>query len=69
LARVNEERKRNFMGQSFSASGRFVSTVGRDEAVRREYIRHHEERDERLDQLKLWSCVATVTVAPRTGAA
>ncbi len=55
LARVYGERKRNFVGQSFWARGYFVSTVGRDEAVIREYIRHQEEEDQRLDQLKLWS--------------
>lgn len=33
LARVYEERKRNFTGQHFWARGCFVSTVGRDEAV------------------------------------
>jgi putative transposase len=55
LARVYGERKRNFVGQSFWARGYFVSTVGRDEAMIREYIRNQEEEDRRLDQLKLWS--------------
>jgi hypothetical protein len=32
----------------------FVSTVGRDEAVIREYIKKQEKEDERLDQLSLW---------------
>jgi putative transposase len=40
LARVYGERKRNFVGQSFWARGYFVSTVGRDETVIREYIRN-----------------------------
>ena len=53
LARVYGERKRNFVGQHFWARGYFVSTVGRDETVIREYIRNQEEEDERLDQLKL----------------
>jgi putative transposase len=53
LARVYRERKRNFVGQHFWARGYFVSTVGRDEPVIREYIKKHEE-DERLDQLGLW---------------
>ena len=53
LARVYGERKRNFVGQSFWARGYFVSTVGRDETVIREYIRNQEKEDERLDQLKL----------------
>jgi putative transposase len=53
LARVYSERKRNFVGQHFWARGYFVSTVGRDETVIREYIRNQEKEDERLDQLKL----------------
>ena len=53
LARVYGERKRNFVGQHFWARGYFVSTVGRDETVIREYIRNQEKEDERLDQLKL----------------
>ena len=65
LARVYGERKRNFVGQHFWARGYFVSTVGRDEAVVREYIRKQEQEDERLDQLGLWRSVATVPVAPR----
>ena len=54
LARVYRERKRNFVGQNFWARGYFVSTVGRDEAVIREYIRRQEDEDKRLDQLNLW---------------
>ena len=54
LARVYAERKRNFVGQSFWARGYFVSTVGRDEEVIRNYIRHQEKEDERLEQLGLW---------------
>lgn len=54
LARVYGERRRNFVGQHFWARGYFVSTVGRDEALIREYIRHQEQEDERLDQLGLW---------------
>jgi putative transposase len=54
LARVYGERKRNFVGQHFWARGFWVSTVGREEAVIREYIRKQEEEDKRLDQLNLW---------------
>jgi REP-associated tyrosine transposase len=39
-----EERERGF----------YVSTVGRDESVIREYIQKQEEEDKRLDQLGLW---------------
>ena len=54
LARVYSERKRNFVGEHFWARGYFVSTVGRDEAVIRDYIRKQEQEDIRLDQLGLW---------------
>ena len=54
LARVYGERKRNFVGQHFWARGYFVSTVGRDETVIREYIQKQEQEDRRLDQLDFW---------------
>ena len=54
LARVYGERKRNFVRQSFWARGYFVSTVGRDEAAIRDYIKNQEKEDQRLDQLNLW---------------
>ena len=54
IARVYGERSRNFAGQNFWARGYFVSTVGRDETVIREYIRNQEKEDKRIDQLKLW---------------
>jgi len=54
VARVYGERRRNFTGQPLWARGYFVSTVGRDEAVIREYIRRQEEEDRRLDQLNFW---------------
>jgi len=54
LARVYGEHRRNFTGQHFWARGYFVSTVGRDEAVIRDYIRRQEEEDRRLDQLNFW---------------
>jgi putative transposase len=53
LARVYGERKRNFVGQHFWARGYFVSTVGRDEAVIRAYIRNQELEDQRLEQMNL----------------
>jgi len=53
LARVYGEKKRNFVGQCFWTRGYFVSTVGRDEAVIRRYIREQEKEDERLEQLSL----------------
>ena len=54
LARVYAEQKRNFIDQHFWARGYFVSTVGRDETVIREYIKKQETEDTRLDQLALW---------------
>ena len=53
IARTYAERKRNFSGQKFWARGYFVSTVGRDEQVIREYIQHQESEDRRIDQLDL----------------
>ena len=53
IARTFSERKRNFVGANFWARGYFASTVGRDEAVIREYIRNQEKEDKRLDQLAL----------------
>jgi putative transposase len=54
LGRVYGEQKRNFVGQHFWARGYYVSTIGRDEAVIRDYIRRPEEEDKRLDQINLW---------------
>jgi len=53
VARVYGETKRNFVGEHFWARGYFVSTLGRDEEVIREYIRRQEEEDRRLDQMDL----------------
>ena len=53
IARTFMDRKRNFVGQHFWARGYFVSTVGRDEAVIREYIKHQEAEDRRIEQLRL----------------
>ena len=53
VARTHLGRERNFVGRHFWARGYFVSTVGRDEQVIREYIRHQEKEDQRVDQLNL----------------
>ena len=53
VARTFFDHKRNFVGQHFWARGYFVSTVGRDEATIREYIRNQEAEDRRLEQLRL----------------
>jgi putative transposase len=49
---VYGERKRNFVGQHFWTRGCFVSTVGRDAAITREYIRNQVKADEKLEQIK-----------------
>jgi putative transposase len=54
MARAYGKRRRNFVGQHFWARGYFVSTVGRDEAVIREYIRRQEDEDKQLEQMNLW---------------
>ena len=53
IARGFMGRRKNFVGQSFWARGYFVSTVGLDELLVREYIKKQEQEDHRLDQLKL----------------
>ncbi len=52
IARQFGGQRRNFTGQHFWARGYFVSTVGRDEEVIRQYIRNQEIEDQRQDQLK-----------------
>ena len=47
-------RRKNFTGQSFWARGYYVSTVGKDEETTREYIKHQEEEDRRIDQLSMF---------------
>lgn len=51
IARQFGERRRNFAGHHFWARGYFVSTVGRDEGVIRNYIQRQEIEDRRQDQL------------------
>ena len=54
MARTFMGRRKNYTGHHFWARGYYVSTVGRDEAVIREYIRTQEAEDRRLDQMDLW---------------
>ncbi len=54
IARNFVSRRRNFGGEKFWARGYYVSTVGRDEAAIREYIKKQEEEDRRLDQMNLF---------------
>ena len=53
IARKFRGKQRNFNGEHFWTRGYFVSTVGLDEEMVREYIRHQEEMDEHRDQLQL----------------
>ena len=53
IARTWFGRRRNFVGQHFWARGFFVSTVGADEMVVRQYIRDQETEDRRIEQLNL----------------
>ena len=54
IARNFVSRRRNFGGEKFWARGYYVSTVGRDEAAIRAYIKKQEEEDRRLDQMNLF---------------
>ena len=56
IARTYMERKRNYIGQHFWARGYFVSTVGRDEEVIRNYIRHQERESGAADAGDSDSC-------------
>lgn len=53
LARNFMGRRKTFVGQNFWARGNFVSTVGLNEALVREYISNQEQEHRRLEQLKL----------------
>jgi putative transposase len=53
IARNYGGRQKNFTGEHFWARGYFVSTVGIDEDVIRQYIRQQEDEDRRIDQLRL----------------
>jgi putative transposase len=55
IARTFAGRKRNYVGQHFWARGYYVSTVGRDEATIREYIRTRRRRTRASNN---WRCSA-----------
>jgi len=54
IARNYLGQKQNFGGYHFWARGYYVSTVGMNEGVIREYIKKQEQEDKRIDQLKLF---------------
>ena len=51
VARNCMGQKRNYTGMHFWARGYYVSTVGADEEVVRQYIRNQEKEDKNLDEL------------------
>ena len=51
IARNFSSGDRNFAGEEFWARGYFVSTIGRDEKLIREYIRRQELEDAKEDGL------------------
>jgi putative transposase len=54
IARTYAGKRHNFVGQSFWARGYFVSTVGRNEEIVKQYIKKQEKADRRIDQLELF---------------
>ena len=54
MARDFMGRHQGFKGYHFWARGYFVSTVGIDERAIREYVRHQEQNDQKLDQQHLF---------------
>ena len=54
IARRFKGKQRNFTGEHFWARGYFVSTVGLDKHVVREYIRHQEDNDANYEQRSLF---------------
>jgi len=54
IARTYAWRRHNFVGQSFWARGYFVSTVGRNEEIVKQYIKKQEEANRKIDQLELF---------------
>ncbi len=54
VARNFGNRRKNFTGEKFWARGYFVSTCGKDDEEIKEYIKHQEQEDKRLDQLNLF---------------
>ncbi len=55
IARAYLGRRQNFTGQHFWARGFYVSTLGRDEATIREYIKKQVAEDQHLDQLEIFA--------------
>ena len=54
IARTFRGKTKNFTGENFWARGFFVSTVGLDEEMVRNYIRDQEREEEIYEQLSIW---------------
>jgi putative transposase len=54
IARTFLGRRKNYAEHHFWARGYYVTTVGRDEATIRAYIRQQAAEDRRLEQLGRW---------------
>jgi putative transposase len=53
IARNFGGRQRNFLGENFWSRGYYISTVGKDEAVIKAYIKSQEIEDQKMEQRKL----------------
>ena len=51
IARIYLGQKKNYNGMHFWAGGYYVSTVGAEEEVIRNYIRNQEKEDQKIDAL------------------
>ena len=51
IARIYLGQRKNYNGMHFWARGYYVSTVGADEEVIRNYIRSQEKEDQKVDEL------------------
>ena len=54
IARTYAGKKKNFTGEQFWARGYYVSTVGKDEEKIKEYVRHQQSEDKRIEQMRLY---------------
>ena len=52
IARIYLGQRKNYNGMHFWARGYYVSTVGADEEVIRNYIRSQEKEDQKVDELR-----------------
>ena len=52
IARRFKGKQRNFRGENFWARGYFVSTIGLDEDMVKQYIRDQEKNDAHFEQMK-----------------